>query len=156
MSNRDVVEGSSKSLNKTIKEIKRFMGDSAKRPQDVKLREYLYEKLADFGEDWYKRGFRRGHMTRPDLWEKYDTRDNNESISKYLHHCTEQRVERRPPWQVNAMYDELRPIIEKFESLLPEYKPATELLTRTRGVASLDGFSTAAIRTFDSGIFPEK
>src|SRR6202035_3047833 len=50
----------------------------------------------------------------------------------------------------------LRPIIEKFESLLPEYKPATELLTRTRGVASLDGFSTATIRTFDSGIFPEK
>jgi hypothetical protein len=83
-------------------------------------------------------------MTRPDLWEKYDTHDNDESISKYLHHCTEQRVERRPPWQVNAMYDELRPIIEKFESLLPEYKPATELLTRTRGVSTWMDFRQPA------------
>jgi hypothetical protein len=95
-------------------------------------------------------------MTRPDLWEKYDTRDHDESISKYLHHCTEQRVEGRPPWRVNVMYNELRPIIEKFESLLPEYKPATELLTRTRGVSLLDGNSTTSIRTFDSGLFPDK
>lgn len=56
-------------------------------------------------------------MTRPDLWEKYDTRDNDVAISKYLHHCTEQRAEARAPWQVNAMYEELRPIIEQFESL---------------------------------------
>jgi hypothetical protein len=59
-------------------------------------------------------------MTRPDLWEKYDTWDNPESISKYLHHYTEQRAEARPPWLVNAMYEELRPTIETFESLLPE------------------------------------
>jgi hypothetical protein len=31
--------------------------------------------------------------TRPDLWEKYDTRDNEEAISKYLHHGTTQRTE---------------------------------------------------------------
>lgn len=93
-------------------------------------------------------------MTRPDLWEKYDTRDNDEAISKYLHHCTEQRVEPRPPWQVNCMYEELRPIIEKFESLLPEYKPATGLLARARGVSLPDGNSTTSTRVLDMGRFP--
>ena len=96
-------------------------------------------------------------MTRPDLWEKYDTRDNDQAISKYLHHCTERRVEPRAPWNVTAMYEELRPIIEKFESLLPEYKPAT-VLTRARGVGgpSLDGNSTASTRTLDLGLNPDK
>ena len=61
MSNRDAIEGSCMSLNKTIRKIKHFMEDSGKRPQDVKLRQFLYEKLADFGADWYKRGFQRGH-----------------------------------------------------------------------------------------------
>jgi hypothetical protein len=78
-------------------------------------------------------------MTRPDLWEKYDTRDNPEAISKYLHHCTERRIEPRPPWKVSAMYEELRPIIETFESWLSEYKPATGLLTRARGASLLGG-----------------
>jgi hypothetical protein len=95
-------------------------------------------------------------MTSPALWEKYDTGDNDEAISKYLHHCTEQRVEPRPPWQVNTMYEELRPIIEKFESLLPKYKPATGLLARARGVSLLDGNSTTSTRTVDLGQFPDK
>lgn len=95
-------------------------------------------------------------MTRLDLWEKYDTRDNPEAISKYLHHCTEQRVESRPPWQVNVMYEELRPTIERFESLLPEYKPATRLFTLARGVSLLDGNSTANTRTIEIVQFPDK
>jgi len=33
MSNADRIEGSSKSLNKTIREIKEFLGDNAKRPE---------------------------------------------------------------------------------------------------------------------------
>jgi hypothetical protein len=68
-------------------------------------------------------------MTRPDLWEKYDTCDN-EAISKYLYHCTAQRTEAKC-WDVRTMYEELQPVIEKFESLLPEHKPVRS--TRWKG-----------------------
>jgi len=95
-------------------------------------------------------------MTRPELWEKYDTWNNPESISKYLHHCTQQRTTPRQPWQVNTMYEELRPVIEKFESLLPEYKPATGLLVRPRAVSLLDGNATTSTRTLDWGQYPDK
>jgi hypothetical protein len=91
-------------------------------------------------------------MTRSDLWEKYDTRDNEKAISKYLHHCTTQRtgVAR---WDVKTMYEELRPIIETFESLLPEYKPATvSTHRRVVGRPTLDGNSAASTRTLDLGL----
>ncbi len=95
-------------------------------------------------------------MTRPDLWEKYDTRDNEEAISKYLHHCTTQRTEEKA-WDVTTMYEELRPIIENFESLLPEYKPATGLISgRVVGQTTLDGISTASTRTIELGLNHEK
>lgn len=63
-------------------------------------------------------------MTAPDLWSKYDSRRNPESISKYLHHCTKHRVIKKK-WNVSQMYEDLLPVIEKFESLLPKFKPAT-------------------------------
>jgi hypothetical protein len=63
-------------------------------------------------------------LAKPDLWNKYE--DNlPERISKYLQHCTKQRVIKKK-WDVNAMYEDVRPVIEKFEALLPEYKPATK------------------------------
>jgi hypothetical protein len=55
-------------------------------------------------------------MRVPGLWKKYDSFQNMESISKYLHHCTKQRVEPRSAWPVNTMYNELRPTIDKFVS----------------------------------------
>jgi hypothetical protein len=95
-------------------------------------------------------------MTRPDLWEKYDTRDNDESISKCLHHRTSQRTVAKR-WDVKIMYGELQPILERFESLLSEYKPSMTL-TRTRGIgqSTLDGNSTTSTRTLDSGLNPER
>lgn len=85
-------------------------------------------------------------MTRRDLWEKYDTRDNAGAISKYLHHCTTQRLESKE-WRVQEMFEELRPMIEKFESLLPQFRPA-ENLTRTRITgSSIFSSSTASTRT---------
>jgi hypothetical protein len=93
-------------------------------------------------------------MAKPGLWEKYETRKNPESISKYLHHCTKQRTVKKK-WDVGAMYEELRPAIEKFASLLPQYKASTEL-TRTRGASMLDGNSTASTRMWDSNLIPEK
>jgi hypothetical protein len=95
-------------------------------------------------------------MIRADLWVKYDTRGNDEAISKYLHHCTTQRTEAKG-WYVSTMYEELRPIIERFESLLPEYKLAT-VLTRGRvvGGPTPDAISTASTRTLDLGLNPDK
>jgi hypothetical protein len=95
-------------------------------------------------------------MANPKLWEKYDTYNNLEAISKYLHHCTEQRVIKKK-WYVEQMYEELRPAIELFASLLPEYKPATSLTTpRNVRVSFLDGNSTASTRTSASPLIPEK
>jgi len=95
-------------------------------------------------------------MTRPDLWEKYDTRDNEEAISKYLHHCTTQRTEEKA-WDVTTMYEELRPIIEKFEFQLPQYRAAAGLTRDTVvGQPTLDGMSTASTRTIELGLNPEK
>jgi hypothetical protein len=82
-------------------------------------------------------------MRTPGLWEKYDTSDNPESISKYLHHCTEHRVEFKQ-WSVSTMYEELEPAIETFKSMLP---PNTVLLERLREplnpASQADGASTA-------------
>jgi len=82
-------------------------------------------------------------MRVPDLWEKYDTYDNVGSISKYLHHCTEQRTEAKS-WNVQEMFEELRPAIERFESLLPEYTLSGSKANRReiRADQTLDGHST--------------
>lgn len=53
--------GASASLNKTITEIMTFLKHTHDRP-NVALRSFLRDKLADFGEHWYKRGFSRGHI----------------------------------------------------------------------------------------------
>jgi hypothetical protein len=63
-------------------------------------------------------------LTRPDLWDKYENK-LPERISKYLQHCTKQRVIKKK-WDVRTMYEDLRCVLEKFETLLPEYKPATK------------------------------
>ena len=94
-------------------------------------------------------------MTKPDLRKKYDTRPNPEAISKYLHHCTIQRTQAKH-WDVSKMYEELRPIIERFVSLLPEYKLAPDV-TYARGVQpTLDGNSTVSTRILDPGLAAEK
>lgn len=90
-------------------------------------------------------------MAKTDLWEKYDSWDNKESISKYLHHCTTQRAEPRPDWPVNTMYEELRPAFEQFEKMFPQYEAVTSALNRPRYVASdSDGNSTAIVSVLDS------
>jgi len=95
-------------------------------------------------------------MTRNDLWEKYDTRDNPAAISKYLHHCTAYRTVGKR-WRVQEMYEELRPVIEKFESLLPNFKPATELAAKSRppAASTVEGQSTTTVTRFQSLIHNE-
>ena len=63
-------------------------------------------------------------LYREDLWEKYEVRDpndqnqTNDKISRYLHHCTEQRLEGKE-WKVGEMIAELEPLMSAFENLLP-------------------------------------
>jgi hypothetical protein len=83
-------------------------------------------------------------MIRPDLWEKYDTNDNLEAVSKYLHHCTQQRVIKKK-WRIAEMYEELRPTIEKFESLLPNYRPVNRGVSVFEALQQ-DGNSTTSTR----------
>lgn len=93
-------------------------------------------------------------MASLDLWEKYDTHDNDKAISKYLHHCTTQRTV-VAKWDVNTMYEQLRPVLEDFEALLPEYKPAADKTTFSIVAApSPDGHSTASTRVIDLGLNP--
>ena len=56
-------EGPSASLNQTITEIMKHLGDDGPRPggKGAKLRPFLRKKIGDLCERWFKRGFNRGH-----------------------------------------------------------------------------------------------
>ena len=61
-------------------------------------------------------------LQREDLWKKYEVREDgeqNDKISKYLQHCTEQRLESKN-WNVSEMLEDLSPLLTEFESLLPD------------------------------------
>jgi hypothetical protein len=57
-------------------------------------------------------------LRKPTLWTKYEGTANTESISKYLQHCTEHRIDAKE-WEVSDMYNEIRETIDEFEALLP-------------------------------------
>jgi hypothetical protein len=58
-------------------------------------------------------------LRREDLWIKYEGPQEDEKISRYLQHCTEQRVENKT-WNVREMFEELSPLLDEFEGLLPD------------------------------------
>lgn len=58
-------------------------------------------------------------LRKLDLWTKYEGSNNPGSISKYLQHCTEHRIDAKD-WLVTEMYDEIRNTIDEFERLLPD------------------------------------
>ena len=58
-------------------------------------------------------------LRRMDLWEKYEGNGKPDKISRYLQHCTEQRVEGKS-WDVDEMLSDLDPVIKDFEKLLPD------------------------------------
>lgn len=65
LANHEVV-ASSKSLNKTIKEIDSLIDNnpiSADSQLRKKLHEKLYELLEQEAVHWYRKGFKRGHIT---------------------------------------------------------------------------------------------
>jgi hypothetical protein len=86
------------------------------------------------------------YMRTPALWEKYETRDNLESISKYLHHCTTHRTQFKQ-WPVQTMFEEIKFAIEKFTSTLPPYDFLRERLNEPTPASQGDGNSTAWMST---------
>lgn len=68
------VKAYSKSLNVTITKLMKALHDHGKRPggRGANLREFLHDKMADFGHYWYRRGVRRGHMESRKTWLKTD------------------------------------------------------------------------------------
>jgi|SRR5579883_596692 len=60
MKDTNPAKGASKSLNKTITELMEYLDDSGPRPRQG-LREFLYGKVGDLAEKWFRKGFNRGH-----------------------------------------------------------------------------------------------
>lgn len=58
-------------------------------------------------------------LRKPDLWTKYEGADNRYSISKYLQHSTEDRIDDKD-WPVSDMYNEISGTLDEFERLLPD------------------------------------
>jgi hypothetical protein len=58
----------------------------------------------------------REGLVRRDLWDEYEDA-KPDRISKYLHHCTETRIETKE-WKVGEMFGELQPTLISFESLV--------------------------------------
>ncbi len=60
------------------------------------------------------------------LWEKYEDRSKrNDTISRYLQHCTTFRLSPKL-WFPVEMMNEIGELCEAFEQCLPEFKPATK------------------------------
>jgi len=60
------------------------------------------------------------------LWEKYDDKTNrDDTISRYLQHCTTYRISPKP-WFPVEMMTEISDVIALFEQHLPKFRPATE------------------------------
>ena len=60
------------------------------------------------------------------LWEKYDDRNQrDDTISRYLQHCTTYRTSAKE-WFPVAMMKEISEVLALFEQHLPEFRPATK------------------------------
>jgi hypothetical protein len=107
-----------------------FWPDAANRPADAAL----------------------GGLCKPDLWAKYEGTANAYSISKYLQHCTEHRIEAKD-WAVSDMYNELSGTVDEFERLLPDrIRPWTQP-TAQAGVVVL-GPTSASTATVTERTMP--
>jgi len=92
-----------------------FFGRPNPRPTDLSI-----EKPESFWPDPVKRPSEAtlAQLRKPDLWNTYDGAANRFSISKYLQHCTEQRIDDQD-WNVSEMHNALRATVDEFEQLLP-------------------------------------
>jgi hypothetical protein len=100
-----------------------FFGRPPNRSGDlsVKKKEAIWPVPATRPSDDTLKG-----LYQENLWKKYEDktqdrpeRDKMATISRYLQHCTEQRVEPKS-WNVGEMFNELKPLMSEFENLLPD------------------------------------
>ena len=78
-------------------------------------------KAESFSED-HEQQEELKKLYRNDLWTKYEVRrdgEENDKISRYLQHCTEERVNDKS-WRVREMFKELSPLMDRFEKILPD------------------------------------
>jgi|SRR5581483_2331370 len=87
-----------------------------------------------------------------DLWTKYEGTHNAYSISKYLQHCTEHRIDAKD-WPVSDMYNELSRTLEEFERLLPD-KKRPWMISTVQPAATLLGPTSASTATVTKGTLP--
>lgn len=80
-------------------------------------------------------------LEQPRLFEKYEGRDVNDKISRYLHHCTTQRVELKD-WNLGEMYGEIEPLLTSFKELFPQVESVAHCETPRLVVGTSDGSST--------------
>jgi hypothetical protein len=93
-----------------------FFGKTQPRPDDLSIQkpEAIWPDVATRpGAEVLTR------LRREDLWTKYEGQGVNDKISRYLQHCTEQRVENKN-WKVREMFEELEPLMSEFENALPD------------------------------------
>lgn len=84
-------------------------------------------------------------LYQKDLWEKYEGKEKRDKISRFLQHCTEERVKPKD-WNVSQMLDDLNPLIEEFEKLLPSKERRWgKLPTGPAGGQLSAGYSTGTI-----------
>jgi hypothetical protein len=121
-----------------------FFGKPQPRPTDLSIQwpERIWPDAATMPS---AEALKRLH--REDLWEKYELVEDR--ISRYLHHCTEQRVEGKN-WKVREMFEGLNPLMSEFESLQPDKnRPWGNLpnLDRILAATIQDACSTATVNT---------
>lgn len=90
-------------------------------------------------------------LRKSDLWTKYEGATNPDSISKYLQHCTEHRIDAKD-WPVGDMYNEIRTTVDEFERLLPDRtRPWAQ--PKTQGTVP-GGPKSASTATITKGTLP--
>lgn len=120
-----------------------FFGSKKKREDDLSVsapqrfwpnREIPLEKLKE--------------LQRNDLWEQYEGRGDGraDTISRYLQHCTEQRVEVKS-WNIQEMLRDITPLVDGLEDLLPSKQRRWGQPPKSASTLSRTDFSTATIRT---------
>jgi len=106
-----------------VKRVDVFWPDPASRPTDLQLQK----------------------LVRIDLWENYET-NTAQRISRYLHHCTEERTARKD-WDIAAMFNDVKDVVEAFEKLLPDLARSWDIPVHAMVVRRVLGPSSGSTAT---------
>jgi hypothetical protein len=116
-----------------------FFGHNAPRTDDLHITKpgYFWQDLTA-----QPSGNILARLHRNDLWQKYESRQDK--ISKYLHHCTETRIDSKA-WPIGEMYADIAKLIDEFERLLPSKRRTWNAPSGNLNSSSLESASTATV-----------